>query len=184
MLAVSGTLNVTAFGPAVKPPVAAEAMLARNLKDAYPDKIDDGPEQRRRSVYLFHKRVVPYPFLQAFDKPDAQQSCSRRDRTTVAPQALALLNDPFVRTVASEFAGRLLKEESVEPAHRIVEAYQLALARSPSKSEEAAAAQFIEGQAAERKKRQPQTNDETLQQQATADFCQVLFGLNEFLYVD
>ena len=83
MLFVSGTLNPAAYGPAVKPPIAAEAMLARNVQDPYPGKIEDGPAVRRRSVYLFHKRVVPYPLLQAFDKPDAQQSCGRRDTTTV-----------------------------------------------------------------------------------------------------
>ncbi|MGE5192398.1 MAG: DUF1549 domain-containing protein, partial [Deltaproteobacteria bacterium] len=79
MLSVSGTLNTATYGPAVKPPIAAEAMLARNLKDPYPKDVQDGPAVRRRSVYLFHKRVVPYPLLSAFDKPDAQQSCCRRD---------------------------------------------------------------------------------------------------------
>ena len=33
----------------------------------------DGPATRRRSVYMFHKRVVPHPLLQAFDGPDAPQ---------------------------------------------------------------------------------------------------------------
>ncbi len=91
VLAVSGTLNTTSYGPAVKPPIAAEAMLARNLKDPYPGNIQDGPAVRRRSVYLFHKRVVPYPLLQAFDKPDAQQSCgtSATISTRRRPQALA-----------------------------------------------------------------------------------------------
>lgn len=188
MLAVSGTLNLAAFGPAVKPPVAPEAMLARNLKDAYPDKIPDGPEQRRRSIYLFHKRVVPYPLLQAFDKPDAQQSCSRRDRTTVAPQALALLNDPFVRMIANEFADRLLKEGD-EPDNWIEQAYRLALARGPTETEQLAASRFITGQMSERRKHQAEAtdeiaSDEMLRKLAVADFCQVLFGLNEFLYVD
>ena len=90
-------------------------MLARNLKDAYPKDVQDSPAVRRRSIYMFHKRVVPYPLLQAFDKPDAQQSCGRRDNTTVAPQALALLNDAFVRMVSQDFADRLLKESAANP---------------------------------------------------------------------
>lgn len=184
MLAVSGTLNTATYGPAVKPPIAAEAILARNLKDSYPDKVQDGPALRRRSIYLFHKRVVPYPLLQAFDKPDAQQSCSRRDRTTVAPQALALMNDPFVRTVATEFAERLIRENEADLTHEIKHGYRLALARLPSDDELASATQFVIMQRMERKRRNAQADDATIQRQSLADFCQVLFSLNEFLYVD
>lgn len=183
MLAVSGTLNRTTYGPGVKPKIAAEAMLARNLKDPYPDKINDGPELRRRSIYLFHKRVVPYPLLQAFDKPDAQQSCSRRDNTTVAPQALALMNDPFVRTVALEFAARLI-DEGGESVKWIERGYQLALGRSPSGEELSDANQFIDAQIHQRRGRDAKAADDIIQRQAVADFCQVLFSLNEFLYVD
>ncbi len=184
MLSVSGTLNATTYGPAVRPPIAAEAIVARNLKDAYPGKIEDGPAVRRRSVYLFHKRVVPYPLLQAFDKPDAQQSCGRRDNTTVAPQALALLNDQFVRSVSLDFADRLLKEAGSEPAQWIERGYQLALARAPSEQERTSALAFVEGQLQERKKRAAQAPVEEIRLQSLADLCQTIFSLNEFLYVD
>jgi mono/diheme cytochrome c family protein len=183
MLAVSGKLDLKTYGPAVKPPIAAEAIVARNLKDGYPENIHDEPSLRRRSIYLFHKRVVPYPLLQAFDKPDAQQSCSRRDRTTVAPQALALMNDPFVRTVSNEFASRLISEHELNPA-RIEKAYQLALSRAPTPEELAAATDFVNQQFDARSMREPNGDESILHRQALADFCQVLFGLNEFLYVD
>jgi Protein of unknown function (DUF1553) len=184
MLAVSGTLNLATYGPAVKPPIAGEAIQARNIKDSYPDKIQDGPDLRRRSIYLFHKRVVPYPLLQAFDKPDAQQSCARRDNTTVSPQALALLNDPFVRTVATEFASRLMKEGGEQTADRVRLGYRLALGRSPSAEELATAEKFLNSQQHDRQQRDRQATDETLCRQSLADFCQVLFSLNEFLYID
>ena len=184
MLSVSGTLNPALYGPAVKPPIAAEALLARNVKDPYPDKLEDGPAVRRRSIYLFHKRVVPYPLLQAFDKPDGQQGCNRRDRTTVAPQALALLNDPFVRTVSLEFADRLRKETGNEPAQWIESAYQLALARSAEEDERMAAIAFIEEQIRQRQARDEKPSDDEIRRQALADFCQTLFSLNEFIYVD
>ena len=170
MLAVSGTLNAKSYGPAVKPPIAGEAIVARNLKDGYPDKIEDSPEIRRRSIYLFHKRVVPYPLLQAFDKPDAQQTCSRRDHTTVAPQALALLNDPFVRTVSSEFADRLIKQHPEDLQSQLRLAFRLALSREPEVDELSAAEALVVDQPNQRK--------------ALTDFCQTLFALNEFLYVD
>jgi mono/diheme cytochrome c family protein len=170
MLAVSGTLNAKSYGPAVKPPIAGEAIVARNLKDGYPDKIEDSPEIRRRSIYLFHKRVVPYPLLQAFDKPDAQQTCSRRDHTTVAPQALALLNDPFVRRVSSEFADRLMKQHPDDLKSQLRLAYLLALSREPQDDELSAAEAFV--------------LDQPNQRKAMTDLCQTIFALNEFLYVD
>jgi hypothetical protein len=184
MLAVSGTLNTKSYGPAVKPPIAGEAIVARNLKDGYPDKIEDSPEIRRRSVYLFHKRVVPYPLLQAFDKPDAQQTCSRRDHTTVAPQALALLNDPFVRTVSSEFADRLVKQHPDDLKSQLRLAYRLALSREPEDDELSAAEGFVVDQRIQRKTRDANTDEIAIFQSALTDFCQSVFGLNEFLYVD
>lgn len=184
ILATSGSLNAKMYGPAVKLPIAAEAMLARNLKDPYPAKIDDSDELRRRSVYLFHKRVVPYPLLQAFDKPDAQQSCSRRDRTTVAPQALALMNDPFVRQSALEFAARIRRDVGEEPDRWVERGYQLAIARPPSAAELGATLAFIRAQVEARAARDPGLDAGLVTQQALADFCQVLFSLNEFIYVD
>jgi mono/diheme cytochrome c family protein len=184
MLAVSGTLNTRSYGPAVKPPIAGEAIVARNLKDGYPDKIEDSPEIRRRSIYLFHKRVVPYPLLQAFDKPDAQQTCSRRDHTTVAPQALALLNDPFVRTVSSEFADRLMKQHPDDLKSQLRLAYLLALSREPQDDELSAAEGFVVDQRIQRKTRDANTDEIAIFQSALTDFCQSVFGLNEFLYVD
>ena len=115
VLAVSGTLNHEPFGPAFKPPIPPEAMVARNTKSPYPQDARDTPATRRRTVYMFHKRVVQHPLMQAFDGPDAAVSCGRRNNTTVAPQALALLNDPFVRDRAADFARRLLAEGDATP---------------------------------------------------------------------
>src|SRR6185503_19417039 len=135
MLAVSGTLNGEMYGPAVKAPIPADAMVARNLKTPYPTDIPDGPAVRRRGVYLFHKRVIPYPLFQAFDAPDAQQCTGRRNVTTVAPQAHALLNDSFVRTRAGDFANRLLKDTNGEPTQVVDRAYLLAFGRPPTRAE-------------------------------------------------
>ena len=183
MLAVSDTLNQEAFGPGFKPPIAAEAMLARNLKDSYPANVPDSPAVRRRSVYLFHKRVIPNPLLQAFDKPDSLQSCNRRDPTTVAPQALALLNDPFVRGVSLSFADRLLKE-SHDQASGIDRGFQLAIGRTPTETERSASKQFLEEQEKSRSMRDPQASPDEIRRRSLADWCQILFSLNEFLYVD
>jgi hypothetical protein len=182
MLVCAGTLNREQFGPGFKPPIAAEAMVARNLKSPYNAEPADSPNIRRRSVYMFHKRVVPYPLLQAFDRPDALQSCSRRDTTTVAPQALAILKDQFVRDRAVELAGRLGKETSSDPDSSVRSAFAITVARTPSDSELQSSTTFIAARQAQRQQRG--MSAEEAQRAALADFCQTLFGLNEFLYVD
>lgn len=174
ILAVSGTLNFEMYGPAFRPPIPTDAMVARNLKSPYPQDIPDTSAVRRRSVYMFHKRVIPYPLLQAFDAPDAQQCAGRRALTTVVPQALAILNDPFVRSRGADFAARLQKDAGDDPAKCVDRAYALAFGRAPSEAERAAGVAFIAKQEASRRDRKL----------ALTDYCQVLFGLNEFLYVD
>lgn len=181
MLAVSGTLNLEPYGPSFKPWIPPEANLARNLKgEKYPTDAPDDESTWRRSVYMFHKRLLPYPLLQAFDRPDQLVSCTKRQTTTVAPQALALLNDRFVRNCAERFADRLRREVGDDPQALSQHSFLLALARQPSDSEAEAAARFIESQTTARRER---GEAESLRE-ALTDYCQTLFCLNEFIYVD
>ena len=125
ILAVSGRLNPAMYGPAVKVRIPGEAIVTRS-KDEYPRNIADGPDTWRRSVYVFIKRSVMVPFFEVNDAPGASASCGRRARTTVAPQALTLLNDPFVRESAKAFAARAGSAER---------AFLLALGREAKPSE-------------------------------------------------
>jgi len=168
MLSVSGAMNPQMFGPAVKAPIPAEAIQARNMIDPYPKDVKESGKTLRRSIYLFHKRVVQQPLMQAFDGPDAQASCGRRENTTVAPQALALMNDKFVRARALDFADRIANRP-------IQSAWQIALGREPSKEEIEAAENFVTAQM------KSHHDDKRL---ALADLCQVIFAMNEFIYVD
>lgn len=188
MLAVSETLNLEAGGPGFKPYIAPEANLARNIKgEGYPQSAPDDASTRRRSVYMFHKRLIPYPMFQAFDRPDLMVSCSRRQNTTVAPQAMVILNDTFVRAVALDFARKLRppkRDESswTEPELQSIvkAAFESCFSRTPSESEVEVSVAFITAQTKTRADRAEQDP----QSEALADFCQSLFGLNEFIYVD
>ncbi|WP_238381305.1 PSD1 and planctomycete cytochrome C domain-containing protein [Mariniblastus fucicola] len=188
MLAVSETLNPQASGPGFKPYIAPEANLARNIQgESYPNDATDDASTRRRSVYMFHKRLIPYPMFQAFDRPDLMTICARRQTTTVAPQAMVILNDRFVRSVAKDFARLLIKRSGgvSEPANldlkQIVElAFETSFARAPTDAEIEASIAFIRSQAGSRTGR----SEEQPQVEALADYCQTLFGLNEFIYVD
>jgi len=184
MLAVSGTLNPRAYGPSFKPPIQTEALQARNVKDPYPRDAKDSSETRRRTVYMFHKRVIQYPLMQVFDGPDATGSCGRRNVTTVAPQALAVLNDPFVRLRAGELARRLVAEAGESPAAQVERGYRLALGRKPSASEMETSVRFLQQQTQRRAARANGDGAPGPRELALADFAQALFGLNEFIYVD
>jgi cytochrome c553 len=184
VLAVSGQLNLEPLGPAFKPPIPTEAIVARNTKDPYPQDAQDTPDTRRRTVYMFHKRVVQHPLMQAFDAPDAAVTCSRRNSTTVAPQALALLNDPFMRARANDFARRIGEGTGDDPVKAIDRGFSLALGRAPTDAQRAASLQFYNRQFELRAKRDTSVSPEENRLRAMADFCQGLFSLNEFVYID
>ncbi len=168
ILAVSGKLDRTMYGPAVKPALPAD-VLPGMPRDVLPRPTADGPAQWRRAVYLFVKRSLPTPVLEVLDEPPADASCGRRERSTVAPQALIFLNDEFVRTQARFFADRVASEAGADPGSRVRHAFRLTLGREPSDDEMTAALRFLrrrDGRA------------------ALQNFCHVLFTLNEFVYVD
>ncbi len=167
MLAVAGTLDQTMYGPGVKPPVA---VAGRGKDDIIPRAKEEGPAVWRRSVYVFVKRSLAVPMLEAFDAPSGNAPCTRRLTTTVAPQALALLNDPFVRMQAEHFAKRVAGEAGADESAQIRRAYLLALSREPTDVELKTLDTFIGG--------------EKHSGEAMVDLCQVLLGLNEFAYVD
>ncbi|HZL36420.1 MAG TPA: DUF1549 and DUF1553 domain-containing protein [Tepidisphaeraceae bacterium] len=166
MLVTAGTLNDTMYGPGVKPPAP---IAGRDMDNLIPRAKDEGPAVWRRSVYIFTKRSIPIPMLEAFDAPTGSAPCTRRQNTTVPSQALALLNDPFVRLQAGHLARRIAREAGDDSSKRIKRAYILALSRDPTSAEMGQALKFIEGKDREA---------------ALVDFCQVLLGLNEFAYVD
>ena len=91
MLAVSGELNPKVGGPGVLAPLEKEIkdliFTEAEVVDLWPEDRDPA-EHSRRSLYLFRKRNVRYPLFDAFDAPDTQTACPRRETSTHALQAL------------------------------------------------------------------------------------------------
>jgi hypothetical protein len=166
LLAVSGALDATIHGPPVKEAIPAEARAGRD-KDVMPRPATHGDGPWRRSIYLFTKRSVPLPLIDAFDGPTPSASCGRRSRSTVATQALILLNDPFVHGLAGRFAARVRREAGDEPGAQVRRAVHLALGRHPTPDEQARAEGFLAADAA-----------------GLIDLCHALFITNEFVHVD
>ena len=125
ILAAAGKLNLKMGGRPVVPPLSADEMQGIWSSDQWPVSLDPA-EHNRRSVYLYVKRSFPYPMFTTFDAPDTSTSCARRSVTTVAPQALTLLNSGFVREQARALAGR------AQDPRRL---WKLTLGRGPSPQE-------------------------------------------------
>ena len=105
------------------------------------------------------------PMLQIFDAPDTARSCSRRETSTVAPQALAMMNSSFVLEQAEAFAFRLRNATGDRSAELVEAGWRTALGRSPNPDERTTALDYLE-------------------RNTLPSFCLMLFNTNEFIYVD
>lgn len=175
LLAVSGRLNLREGGPSVYPELPTELNIGKGNWPVTP-----GGEADRRSVYVFVKRNLRYPFFATFDAPDSNESCARRHNTTTAPQALTLLNSETMLKLAQSFAERVLREAGDAPGVVIDRAFHLALGRAPTNREAATMHDFLTRETA---LLQPQQGEKALRG-AVTDLCHALINLNEFLYVD
>jgi hypothetical protein len=197
VLAVAGTLNRKLGGPMVRVPLEPEVyelIFTEGEPDGLWHVTPDPREHTRRSLYLFNKRNVRLPLLEAFDQPDTLTSCPVRPVSTFAPQALLLLNSPFLHQQSQAFAARVLREAGAGPAAQVERAYRLALARPPRPDERELGVEFLRGQAVLLKQRlragRPVNVPGSLPADADpaaaaalADLCLALFNRNEFLYV-
>jgi uncharacterized protein DUF1553/uncharacterized protein DUF1549/cytochrome c len=195
ILAVSGGLNLKVGGPGVFPeldPGLIGLLEASEKKEEQWRVTQDGPELWRRSVYVTQKRAVTAPIMDLFDPLDLVSSCPKRNTTTVAPQALQLLNDKFVIGQSTLFAERLRNEVGKNPIQQIHRAFLLSYGRPPDAKELEASVEFLKDQATYH-----QRQTATLQEQgvdpadipepdkaALIDLCHSLFNSNEFIYVN
>ncbi len=150
ILAVSGDHDRTAGGPSVGfRGVWGDEHPTLNLY-AINIRADYTPfHLPRRSVYLPMLRTARPELLALFDAPDDKATTPRRNETTVAPQALYMMNSPFVRRRAGNLAWSLLGESKATDTDRVRRAYQLIFGRSPSDADVEAGLTFLTDYAAE-----------------------------------
>ena len=103
--------------------------------------------KNRRSVYLPLKRQRPLDELEVlsvFDFPHPNDITGARPNTTVATQALFLLNSPFVKEQAAGLAQRLKKHQAADERARINHLYLLTISRPASPDEMDTALEFLD----------------------------------------
>ena len=111
------------------------------------------------------------------DFSDTTASCGQRDVTTVAPQALALLNNHFAHSQSEALANRLANQTSITH-EQIKLAWRLAFGRNPADAEFGQATAHLRAQRIHFEK------EENADHLALASLCHVLLNSNEFIHVD
>jgi hypothetical protein len=163
--------------------------LLRDQWNPSPDEED----HRRRSVYLFARRNLRYPLFEVFDRPDTNASCPRRAQSTIAPQALTLLNADFSWSCAQGLAAFVQERAGSDPATCVDLAYRRALGRPPSAAERQRASRFLAEQAERQQAwpgaeaasaEEPPAGEHPQAVNALALLCLGLMNTNEFVYVD
>jgi hypothetical protein len=115
VLSLSGKLDLTMYGPSARQFNSSKGIHVTPVVD-YRNFDPDDPANFRRSVYRFVFRTVPDPLMQALDCPDASLLVPRRDTSTTALQALAMLNNRFMVRQSEHLAARLEQSNRDLPA--------------------------------------------------------------------
>ncbi|MST00365.1 MAG: DUF1553 domain-containing protein [Pedosphaera sp.] len=161
MLSTAGTVDFAVGGPTLKPGTTADYAYKHT--------------GNRRSVYAPVLRNSLPELFETFDFADPSVVTGRRNISTVAPQALFLMNHPFAIEQARATAQRLLAEKLPDDTARITRAYRLVLGRSPTDSERQIALKHIAAAGGA---------EAAKQRDAWAQICQALFASPDFRYVN
>lgn len=195
MLSAAGILETTPFGEPV--PVGLDLsgrvtpgrqIINVNGESVGVDPVGDGA--RRRSVYLETRRKFPVTALEVFDAPVMSPNCDQRAVSTVAPQALFMLNDTFAAAAATALATRVRGERPGDLRGQVSLAWELACARPISAPLLDRTLAFLAEQTETLRAFHTQNPpgegkpapDPALE--ALASACQAILSGNAFLYVD
>jgi hypothetical protein len=137
----------------------------------------------RRSVYIPVVRSALYDVFQAFDFADPSALNGKRQSTTVAPQALFMMNSQFVSQLTQHAATQLLAQPQLDDRSRVDRCYQQVYARLPTEAERRRALRFLENYAAQFERTRSDQPD-MARLRAWQSLYRVLVAANEFVYVN
>lgn len=160
MLLCGGDLDLTPWGPGFESTLVSDYEFQ--------------PSGTRRSVYspMFRNHLPEVP--EAFDLADPSLVSGARGTSTIVPQALLIMNHPFVREQAEKTAARLLKDVPEEQP-RIERASLMAIGRMPTPKEKESLLRFLQEETA------AGTTDEL---EKWTLLVQSLFASADFRYLD
>ena len=162
VLAVSGRLNLQMYGPGFQDFVIDKPEHSPHYE--YDRHDPDDVRTHRRSIYRFLVRSQQQPFMTTLDCADPSRMVARRNESISPLQALAMLNNRFMTTMAGRFAERVESERRDLPG-RVTRAFRLALGRRPSQSELTLLGDYA-------------------RKHGMANTCRLILNLNEFTFVN
>ena len=173
LLAVSGQLDLVLYGSELK---------VKNRSYLFDHTSIDLTDYRsnRRSLYLPVIRNHVFDFFQLLDFPDPAIPAGDRASSTVAPQALLMMNSDFVMQSADKLAESLLAEPGTL-SQRLAILLLSIHGREPTSLELQSHAQFITRIENLLTTSEPDSTQRT--RQAWAVLCHTILATNEFLYL-
>lgn len=162
VLMISGKLNRQLGGPAFQDFVVEKPEHSPHYEYQLHDPED--PRIHRRSIYRFLVRSQPQPFMTTLDCADPSMSVDKRNQTVTALQALAMLNNQLMLTMARDMA-RDVEQSSADLSEQVRLSFQRALSRPPTDEEW----NELVGHA---------------RTHGMVSVCRILMNLNEFVFVD
>ena len=170
LLAIADVLSPQPFGPADGViPRADGLVVSKDTQGGW-----------RRSIYVLHRRTTMPTLLVNFDRPRMSPNCVERTDSTVAPQALHLMNDKQIHHWTELFAGRVQAYAGNDSAQRITYAYLCAAGREPTDTEMKVATLFVEKLTEQWQSEQAANPAD----KALVNLCHALINSAAFLYVD
>jgi mono/diheme cytochrome c family protein len=171
LLLVSGRLDETGFGPPDPVEVRGDGLVT-------PAGTARG---WRRSVYVLQQRKQLPTLLETFDLPQMNPNCLERRDSTVAPQALQLMNDGRVQQLTGDFAERVARAAGGDPGRQVEWVYRIALGREPTAEEKNLGTDALARFTTEWGKH---LDADEARRRALATYCHTILNSAAFLYVD
>ncbi len=138
ILLISGELNPEMGGIPIRPEINEEVALQPrhimgSISQAYqPSRTPE--ERNRRTIYTERIRSLPNPYLSVLNRPGTELSCGRRSLSTIAPQALAMMNSHQMRNRSLALAQMLCQKHD-DYSDRITNAIGRVWLREPEPDE-------------------------------------------------
>ena len=174
LLTISGTLDSTMGGAQPFPPESEwKYSQHKPFMADYPTN--------KRSIYLMQQRIRKQPFLEVFDGADPNATTGDRPISTTPIQALMMMNSGYIFELADKFAVRI-GLATFEQKERIDYAYELALSRPATRSEEKDGIAYLKKIREELRKTKTPMDQQA--RTALASYARVLLSSNEFFYLD
>jgi hypothetical protein len=177
LLVLASRLDETRFGP-------PDAVHVRGDGLVTPASTARG---YRRLLYVRQTRKQLPTHLENFDYPQMNPNCLERRDSTVAPQALYLMNNPMVQELAEHFARRVSREAGMDPSKQVERVYWIALSRPPDAEEKAIGADALERLAKKWAGHLPtggKATSDVAKQKALTTYCHAIMNSAGVLYVD